>query len=177
MTTTTAPIVNIEAVLGDPAFTKTNGPRGHFEAQLGYIGKALGTKNIGITATVVPAGKRAWPRHYHYANDELFIVLAGTGTLHYGDDQYPLRAGDVVNIEAGTCIPFQIENTSTGELRYLALSTLKHPDVFVYPDSDKIGFTAGGPPMREAQNPDRGKLGRYIRADMEVDYWDGEVDA
>ena len=176
MTEPKAPIVNIATVLDDPALTDTNAPGGGFEARLGFIGKALGTRRLGINVTVVPAGKKAWPRHYHYANDELFVVLEGRGTLHYGDADHPLRAGDVVHIEAGTGIPFQIENTADEELRYLALSTLDHPDVFVYPDSDKIGVMAGGGPMREASDPTKPKLVRFIRADMQVGYWDGEVD-
>ncbi len=171
------PIVNIDDVLADPALSDTTGPRGAFEAKLGLIGKALGTLKIGINVTVVPAGKRAWPRHYHYANDELFIVLEGTGTLRYGDHRHQLRAGDVVHIAAGTGIPFQIQNTSATELKYLALSTLLHPDVFVYPDSDKIGFMAGGGPMREAVDPTQPKLVRFIKADVAAGYWDGEPDA
>jgi uncharacterized cupin superfamily protein len=167
--------LNWEDLLANPDFTDVNGPRGPFHATLGLIGKALGTPNIGINITVVPAGKKAWPRHYHYCNDELFIVLSGKGTLHYGDGHYPIRTGDVISIEAGTGIPFQFENTSEDELKYLALSTLKHPDLFIYPDSNKIGVMAGGGPMREAA-PGRQKLIRFIRKDMNVGYWEGEVD-
>ncbi len=170
------PIVNIENVLADPVWIDVTGPRGSFEATLGLIGKALGTKNIGINVTVVPAGKKAFPRHYHFANDELFVVLVGSGTLHYGDVDHAIGSGDVIAIEAGTRIPFQIENTSNAELRYLALSTLRHPDVFVYPDSNKIGLVAGGGPMREAVVPGTEKLIRFIHADMKVGYWDGEVE-
>jgi uncharacterized cupin superfamily protein len=96
------PIVNWEDVLSNPEFTDVNGPRGQFHATLGLVGKALGTKNIGINVTVVPAGKKAWPRHYHFSNDELFIVLSGEGTLHYGDQDHPIKTDDVISIEAGT---------------------------------------------------------------------------
>jgi len=168
------PVVSIDDVLANPALCDRNGPRGEFDATLGFVGKALRSRNIGATVTVVPAGKRAWPRHYHYANDELFVILSGRGTLIYGNDDFPLKANDVVSIVAGTGIPFQIVNTSDEELRYLAISTLNHPDVFVYPDSDKVGVMAGGPPMREA--PEGGeKFVRFIRADHRVGYWDGEV--
>ncbi len=170
----TAPIVNIDDILAGEDHVDVNGPRGPFEARLGLLGKALGTRNLGVNVTVVPAGKRAWPRHYHYANDELFVILEGAGTLHLGEESHPLKANDVVSILAGTGIPFTIENTSDAPLRYLAISTLFHPDVFVYPDSDKIGVMAGGGPMREA--PEGGeKLVRFIRADMKVGYWDGEA--
>lgn len=168
------PVVNIDAVLADPTLTDTNGPRGRFHATLGFVGRALGTRNIGVTVTVVPAGRKAWPRHYHFANDEMFVILAGEGTLHYGEADHPLRAGDVVHIEAGTGVPFQIENTSAAELRYLALSTLRHPDVFVYPDSDKVGFVAGTGPMRPDTADGRPRLIHFLREDMRAGYWDGE---
>jgi uncharacterized cupin superfamily protein len=175
MTTPFKPVANIDAVLSDPALTDRNGPRGNFDATLGFIGRALGSRDIGVTITVVAPGKRAWPRHYHFANDELFVILSGSGTLDYGNEMYPLKANDVVSIVAGTAIPFQIINTSQAELRYLAISTLKHPDVFVYPDSDKVGVMAGGPPMREAREGAE-KFVRFIHADHRVGYWDGEVD-
>lgn len=170
------PVVNLDEVLANPEFSDRNTPGGEFEATLGFVGRALQSKKLGATVTVVPAGKKAWPRHYHYANDEMFVVLEGQGTLHYGDETFALRAGDVVNIEAGTEIPFQIANTSDGDLKYLAISTLLHPDVFVYPDSDKIGVMAGGGPMREARGPSGRKLVRFNRAsDPSVPYWDGEI--
>lgn len=167
------PIANIDDILAEREFTDRNGPHGRFDAAIGMIGRALGTRNIGINVTVVAPGKCAWPRHYHFANDELFVILEGEGTLDYGKDQYPLKANDVVSIIAGTAVPFQVRNTSAGELKYLAISTLNHPDVFVYPDSDKIGFVAGGGPMRESADGSE-KLVRFIRADHRVGYWDGE---
>jgi uncharacterized cupin superfamily protein len=170
------PVANMNDVLADPALTDTNGPRGPFHAELGFVGKALGTRNIGVNVTVVPAGRKAWPRHFHYGNDELFVVLAGRGTLHYGERSGPIGEGDVIAIEAGTGIPFQIENTSDGELRYLAFSTLNHPDVFVYPDSDKIGIMAGGGPMREAAVEGKPKFVRFVPGTAKAGYWDGETE-
>lgn len=89
------PVVNIDDVLADPTLTDINGPRGPFHATLGFIGKALGTKNLGINVTVVPLGKKAWPRHYHFGNDELFVISPGSGTLPYGEGRRPLRSGEV----------------------------------------------------------------------------------
>lgn len=176
MTGKRSPVVNLEDVLASPDLVDRNGPRGPFEARIGMVGRALGTRDLGVNVTVVPPGKRAWPRHYHYANDEMFVVLSGTGTLRYGDEEHPIRSGDVVSILAGTGIPFQIVNSGEENLRYLAISTLKHPDVFVYPDSGKIGFVAGGGPMREA--PDgRDKLVRFVAADHRLGYWEGETES
>ncbi|MEL6240964.1 MAG: cupin domain-containing protein [Pseudomonadota bacterium] len=171
-----APIVNIDTILEDPDFTDTNPRRGDaFEAQLGFIGAKLGTRQIGINLTVVPPRSKAWPRHYHYINDEMFIVLSGAGTLHYGNQDYPVKAMDVIHIEAGTGIPFQIENDSDDNLRYLALSGMQTADLFHYTDSDKYGIMANGTPLRTFPSKGLDKFMRVIRADMAAEYWEGEL--
>ncbi|MEL6267915.1 MAG: cupin domain-containing protein [Pseudomonadota bacterium] len=175
MTDRPSPVVSLDAVLADPALSDTNRPGPGFDARLGAVGRALGSRKIGATVTVVAPGAKAWPRHYHFINDEMFVILAGTGTLHYGEDDHPLAPGDVAYVEAGTAIPFQIENTGAEALRYLALSTLEQADVFVYPDSGKIGFLAGSGPMRGDQAGDRPRFLRFISDDMKTGYWDGEV--
>lgn len=173
------PVVNIEDVLATPEYTDANPERGKFQASFGFIGKALGSANIGINITIVPPGKTAWPRHYHYTNDEMFVVLQGTGTLHYGDDDHPLKPMDVVSIAAGTGIPFQIENTGAEELRYLAMSTLDPADVFVYPDSNKVGIMALAAPFRDLKGSADGltPFRKWINANMSVGYWDDEPGA
>lgn len=169
------PVVNMDAVLADPQTSDATQRGARFEARLGGVGRALGAKKLSATVTVVPPGKCAWPKHYHFANDEMIIVLQGEGTLHYGDKSGPIAQGDVAYIEAGTATPFQVENTSAAELRYLVIDPQIHPDVFVYPDSGKIGFVAGGAPLREQSGPTP-KLTRFITDDMKAGYWDGEVD-
>lgn len=175
MTDRPAPVVNIADVLADPGLTDTNRPGTGFDATLGAVGRALGTRKIGATATVVAPGAKAWPRHYHFINDEMFVILSGHGTLHFGEDRHALKSQDVVHIEAGTGIPFQIENTATEALTYVALSTLEQADVFVYPDSGKIGFLAGSGPMRGDTAGKGPRMIRFIREDMKTGYWDGEV--
>ena len=62
----------------------------------GRIGSALGLTHLGCSLVAVPPGKQAFPFHNHRHNDELFVVLAGTGELRYGSSRQPLREGDVV---------------------------------------------------------------------------------
>ncbi len=181
MTATTADtppprIAHIDAVLADPATRQENAERGPFQATLGLIGKALGTARIGVNVTVVPPGKRAWPRHYHYGNDELFVILEGAATLLWGDDRHPLKAGDVVSAPAGEGVPFSIHNDTEDELRYLALSTLDQTDVIVYPDSGKVGYFAGCPPLREGVVAAERKV-RFVPIDQALGYWQGEAES
>ena len=43
-----------------------------------------------------------WPRHCHAAEEELFVILAGAGTVRIGDEEAPVRAGHVISRPAGT---------------------------------------------------------------------------
>jgi len=138
-----------------------------FEARLGHIGRRIGARKLGYRLTVVPPGKRAWPYHCHHNNEEMFFILAGSGTLRIGAQSIPLRAGDVVCApEGGPETAHQILNDGETELRYLAVSTMQDPDVFEYPDSGKFGVFAG-----EKLAP---RFTHYGRTGAAVDYWDGE---
>ena len=92
----------------------------HFAAMLGRAGATLGTRQIGCTLVVLEPGKRAWPYHLHYAEEELFVVLEGEGTLRYDDEEFPIRSGDIVLTPPGPGTAHQIINTSETKLRYLA---------------------------------------------------------
>ena len=77
--------------------------------------------------TVVPPGKKAWPYHSHYANEEMFVVIAGEGTLRYGGDAYPVKPGDVILCKAGgeeTTHGFEV---STGATKANGLGNAANP--------------------------------------------------
>ncbi|MGH6851894.1 MAG: cupin domain-containing protein, partial [Methylocella sp.] len=117
--------------------------------------------------------KKAFPRHAHHANEEMFFILSGKGTYRVGAESFPIRANDVIAAPAGDGeTAHQIVNTGAGELRYLAFSTRHDPDVVEYPDSGKFGVASMIP-------DDQGLLGarvRYIgrRNAQSLDYFDGE---
>ncbi|MEM6355617.1 MAG: hypothetical protein AAF844_08020 [Pseudomonadota bacterium] len=46
-------MINMDAVLDDPALFDTNRPVGACDAGLGAVGRALGTRKLGATAIVV----------------------------------------------------------------------------------------------------------------------------
>ena len=71
----------------------------------------------------------------------------------------PARPGD-----AGTA--HQLRNTGSGELKFLAVSTMEYPEVCEYPDSGKYlvrtGFAAED-------------FVAIARSGDNLDYWDGEA--
>jgi uncharacterized cupin superfamily protein len=142
-----------------------------FEAQLGPIAARLGARQLGARLTILPPGKRAFPFHCHHANEELFLVLSGSGTLRYGVEEHALRAGDLVLTPAGGReTAHQIVNTGDAELRFLCVSTMVEPDVCEYPDSGKFAVLES-PKPGSAQ---KGRTWAAVRDSGKVDYWEGE---
>jgi uncharacterized cupin superfamily protein len=175
----TRPIMNIAdlkefRVVGHngPAIGATR-PDQRYEARLGAISTTIGAQKLGYNLTIVPVGKRAFPRHSHRVNEEMFFILEGDGELRVGDTRHPVKRGDVIACPpGGPETAHQLINTSqTEELKYLAISTKLSPEVVDYPDSSKTGVYAEFPP-----GPD-GKLQgmRFLtRSGASLDYWEGE---
>ena len=153
-----------------PLETSTRAPLYDGSRSAGVIGPRQGLpgRKIGCGVDVVPPGKRACPYHFHYAQEEVFIVLEGQGTLRVAGEMLPIRAGDVISIPPGPEYPHQIINTSDAPLKYLSLSTLEFPEVCEYPDSGKyLAYARADGPLLQR--------GRMHRADTDLDYWDGEA--
>jgi uncharacterized cupin superfamily protein len=124
-------------------------------------------RDLGAAIDILPPGKAGCPYHLHYAEEEMFIVLEGSGTLRVAGESIPIRAGDVIDIPPGAEFPHQIINTSHAPLKFLSISTQQSPEVCEYPDSGKYGTYT---------DDKRGLLAgrRMHRADSALDYWDGE---
>jgi uncharacterized cupin superfamily protein len=66
-----------------------------FSATVAKLGGLLGMTKIGCTVVELEPGKRAWPYHLHFGQEEVFLVLEGHGTLRYDDDEYEIREGEI----------------------------------------------------------------------------------
>jgi uncharacterized cupin superfamily protein len=162
------PVANLDEL----EFSRTVSQGEKFAAKLAPVGTLLGAKMLGYNVTSVPPGKRAFPFHNHHANEEMFLVLDGTGTLRFGNQEYGLRAGDVIGCPCGGReLAHQIVNTGSTELRYLSVSTMAGTDVCEYPDSGKFAATAGRlPGTRMADAP----FAVVAMKSACVDYYHGE---
>ena len=169
MTMTKGPILNIEDLKYEPW-----GRGEKFQAKVGRLGIPLGAQKLGYNITVLPPGKRAYPAHSHRTNEEMFLILEGSGTLRVGQESYPLRKGDVIACPpGGPESAHQIANTSsTDELKFLAVSTMIYPELCEYPDSGKIGLYHALPPSADG-TPQRLRYFANAQGTMD-DYWKGE---
>ena len=134
----------------------------------GVAGPRDGTAamKLGAGFDIVPPGKRSCPYHFHYAQEEMFVILEGTGTLRVAGEMIPIRAGDVIDIPPGPEFPHQIINTSNAPLKYLSISTRDMPEICEYPDSGKY--------FAYTRTADGKSFGGLQRSSSNLDYWDGE---
>jgi len=141
-----------------------------FAAQLGRIGPLVGMEQLGCMLTVVPPGKRAFPRHNHHAIEEAIVILEGEGEYRLGNETHAVRAGHVMAAPAGGQeTAHQLVNTGTGDLKYLCFSTQQGIDIVEYPDSGKMAAAHWSHP--DAESPEF-VLRTYVGES--VDYWEGE---
>lgn len=159
-------ILNLDAVVTQAV----SSPNGKFAANIASLGAQIGAKKLGVSLAVVAAGQKAWPKHAHHSNEEMFFILEGEGTYHCGDESAPVRAGDLIAAPPGSgATAHQIENTSAAELRYLAFSTRLEPEVVEYPDSGKVGVASYA-------GHDTPAVRLLVPAGESLDYWQGEDD-
>jgi uncharacterized cupin superfamily protein len=129
-----------------------------------------GDPDLGCSLYEIPPGERSWPYHYHEGNTEALYVLAGEGQIRLDGERHRIDADTYVHLPSGEESAHRVVNDSEDTLRYLAMSTMREPDVTVYPDSGKIGVFAGSPPGGRGE---RTVSGYHLRDD-EISYWDGE---
>jgi len=121
------------------------------------LGRSAGSERTGLCHVEVAAGKQGAPHHCHSAEEEIFVILEGGGTLRLGEEQAPIRAGHVLGRPPGTGVAHSFRAGDEG-LTYLAYGTREPNDIAYYPDSDKVNF--------------RGI--KLITRLERLDYWDGE---
>jgi uncharacterized cupin superfamily protein len=121
------------------------------------LARTAGSERTGLCHVALEPGKRGAPHHCHSAEEEIFVVLEGGGTVYLGDDEAPVRVGHVLGRPPGTGVSHSFRAGDEG-MTYLAYGTREPNDIAYYPDSNKVNF--------------RGikLIGRIER----LDYWDGE---
>ena len=66
------------------------------------LGVAAGGVTSGLRHVAIAPDHHGWPRHCHAAEEELFVILSGAGTVRIGDEEADVRAGHVVSRPSGT---------------------------------------------------------------------------
>lgn len=131
------------------------------------LGAAAGSERTGLSHVTVLPGMLSVAPHCHGAEEEIFVVLEGDGTLELTPapearggavaSVHDVRRGATVSRPAGTRVAHTFRAGSSG-LELLAYGTREPNDVVYYPRSGKV-FLRG--------------VGVIARVEP-LDYWDGE---
>jgi uncharacterized cupin superfamily protein len=111
-------------------------------AQMTDIGRAIGSQTIGLTIQTVAPSHRSSRRHRHLFQEEILIVMAGTGTLLHGDTHLPVRPGDCFCYTPSDTEIHSFENTGTTDLVIWAFGNRFPHEVCLYPD-EGVAFVEG----------------------------------
>ncbi len=137
-----ANVVNRDEVEGDDG------------GQRKLLARAAGAERTGLNWGQLHAGEEGGPPHCHSADEEIFVVLDGEGTLGLWPSpqharrgieykEQALTAGSVISRPAGTGIGHSLRGGGSG-LTYLAYGTRAPDDVCYYQRSNKIMFRGLG---------------------------------
>jgi uncharacterized cupin superfamily protein len=138
---------------------------GSVESVCRSVGDAAGSERTGLSHYVVSPGKLLNPPHVHSSEEEIFVILDGSGTLSIypsardgGEvEEHPVRAGCTIARPAGTGRAHALRAGNEG-MTVLAFGTRDPNDIVYYPRSGKVSFRGVG------------VIGRL----EQLDYWDGE---
>jgi uncharacterized cupin superfamily protein len=140
-----------------------------YQGQGARLATGTAARKLGASIDILAPGMRGCPYHSHHAQEEMFVVIKGQGTLRVAGEMLPIKTGDVIFVPPGPEYPHQIINTSSEPLQYLSVSTRETPEICEYPDSGKhMAWVVGA-----AQGQDD-LFNTVQRSRSNLDYWDGE---
>ena len=129
---------------------------GAFGGIMRGLGKAAGATRSGLNLVSLPPGAEGAPPHCHSSEEELFVVLDGSGTLELWSppdpanprqtepaERHELRRGHVVSRPAATRIPHCFRAGQDG-LTLLAYGTRDPADHCWYPRSNTVSIRGLG---------------------------------
>jgi uncharacterized cupin superfamily protein len=114
----------------DPKYNYETDPRG--------FSSVMGAKKLGWNISRIPPGEISCPYHFHYSEEELFLVISGTATLRQSNRFREVKKGDLIFFSSDAEGAHQFYNHGEEWFAYLALSTLDPLDLAEFPDSGKI---------------------------------------
>ena len=153
--------INIE----NPQFDDIRDQEG-FRANRARLGRQSGAQRLGLSLWEVPPGQAAYPYHAHLTEEEILVVIEGRPSLRTPDGWREMETGEVVVFERGETGAHQIVNRTEDQVRFLAASTGREPDIVIQPDSGKVGAFE--------RRPEGGGLRVWFRREDARDYYDGE---
>ena len=153
----------------DVAEKEKRSPKGKFNRFMKNISVSLGREPdsldlskrhpFDLALVRIPKGKTLCPYHSHSAESELYLVVAGEGSIRDKDGSTIVTAGDAFFFGPGEA--HQLANAGEEDFVYYVIADNPRGDSCYYPDSRKFAV------MKEGSN-------EVIVKGTEVDYFEEE---
>lgn len=100
----------------------------------------VNSKYLEFYIVSLDSGKSSFPYHFHWASEELFMILSGEATLRSPEGFQKVVQGDIVFFDEGPSSAHQLYNHGDSPCVYPDLRTTFSIDVCEYPDSGKVNI-------------------------------------
>jgi uncharacterized cupin superfamily protein len=116
------------------------------------IGTAGGLTQFGANLVTLPPGAWSSQRHWHSAEDEMVVMLAGELVLIEDGGETVMHTGDIATFPAGVANGHHLQNRSVESAQFLAIGTDRPAeDACHYPDIDQYWSEATNFVAKSAQ--------------------------
>ena len=140
-------------------------PDAPFRAKAARVGAHAGAQELGATLYEIEPGGAISPYHFHHANEELLVVLAGSPCVRTSGGVQRVEAGAVVAFPRGADGAHAVTNPGPEPARMLFVSTMRFPDVAEHLDTGSVLTITGQ------------AAGRAYRSGSDVPFADAVLEA
>jgi uncharacterized cupin superfamily protein len=134
-------------------------------ARLGY---QAGCERLGMSLWELEPGSDD-VLHYHFANEELLLVLSGRPRLRTPAGSRDLVEGEVAAFPRGAHGAHGVNNPTDEPIRLLFVSEMRGPEVVVYPEQRMLGA------LEAMSSPERGGMAAWLRLEDPIEYHEPEA--
>ncbi|HEV8337575.1 MAG TPA: cupin domain-containing protein [Candidatus Polarisedimenticolia bacterium] len=100
--------------------------------------RRLGSVHSGLRLYRLAPGKQATRLHRHHHQEEMYLILKGSGALRHGERDVPVKAGDFILYPAGDPVAHTFVNPGNEPMEYLATGNRVSYEVCEYPEEGTV---------------------------------------
>lgn len=127
--------------------------------------RRLGSSLAGLRIYRLAPGMRATRLHRHHYQEEMYLILKGSGALRHADREVPIKPGDFILYPAGDPAPHTFINNGPEPMEYLATGNRVSHEVCEYPEEGTVYVEALDRTLRMEEVPGaREDMERWYKA-------------
>lgn len=108
------------------------------EVEIRDPARKAGSVKCGLRVYRLAPGKQSTRLHRHLLQEEMFLILEGSGTLRHSDKRVPVKKGDLVLYNAGDPEAHTFVNTGSEPMVYVATGDRLSYEVCEYPEDGTV---------------------------------------